>query len=78
MLVELLYCFPVSNGTLESVFSHLKQIKDDFKCSLNESTLDELLTIAVQAPPLCYWNAEGALDLWYKEEARRIDLKGKH
>ena len=78
VLVELLYSFPVSNGTLERVFSELKQIKDDLKCSLNESTLDELLRIAVQAPPLSDWNAEGALDLWYKEKARTIEHKGKH
>ena len=78
VLVELLYCFPVANGTLERVFSQLKQIKDDFRCSLNESTLDELLRIAVDAPPLSNWHAEGALDLWYKEKARRIDHKEKH
>ena len=52
VLVELLYCFPVTNETLERVFSQLKQIKDDFRCSLNESTLNELLRIAVEAPPL--------------------------
>ena len=78
VLIELLYCFPVSNGTLERVFSQLKQIKDDLKCSLNESTLDELLRIAVQAPPLSDWNAEGALDLWYKEKAWQIEHKRKH
>ena len=51
VLVELLYCFPVANGTLERVFSQLKQIKDDFWCSLNESTLNELLRITVETPP---------------------------
>ena len=60
------------------MFSLLKQIKDDLKCSLNESTLDELSRIAVQAPPLSDWNAEGALDLWYKEKVRRIEHKGKY
>ena len=76
--VELLYCFPVANGTLERVFSQLKQIKNDFWCSSNENTLDELLRIAVEAPPLSKWHAEGALDLWYKEKARRIEHKEKH
>ena len=60
------------------MFSQLKQIKDDFRCSLNESTLDKLLRIAVEAPPLFNWHAEGALDLWYKEKARRIEHKEKH
>ena len=68
----------MANGTLERVFSQLKQIKDDFRCSLNESTLDELLRIAVEAPPLSNWHAEGALDLWYKEKAQRIEHKEKH
>ena len=78
VLVELLYCFPVANGTLERVFSQLKQIKNDFRRSLNENTLDELLRIAVEASPLSKWHAEGALDLWYKEKARRIEHKEKH
>ena len=73
--VELLFCFPIANGTLERVFSQLKQIKDDARCSLNESTLDNLLRISVEAPPLSDWCAKGALDLWFKEKSRRIEHK---
>ena len=77
-MVELLYCFPVANETLERVFLQLKQIKDDFWCSLNETTLDELLRIAVEAPPLSKWDAEGTLNLWYKAKTRRIEHKERH
>ena len=69
VLVELLQCFPVANGTLQRVFLQLKQIEDDFRCSVNENTLDELLRIAVEAPLLSNWNAEGILNLWYKAKA---------
>jgi len=77
-VVELLFCFPIANGTLERIFSQLKQIKDDAQCSLNESTLDNLLRISVEAPPLSYWCAEGALDLWFKDKKRRIEHKEKY
>jgi len=79
VLVELLYCFPVAvaDGTLERVFSQLKQIKDDFRCSLKEDTLDKLLRIAVEAPPLSMWHA-GVLELWCKDKAGRINHKEKY
>jgi len=73
VLVELLYCFPIANGTLERVFSQMKQIKNDFRCSLNESTLDKLLRISVDTPPLSNWQADGALDLWYRAKVQRIE-----
>ena len=78
VVVELLFCFPIVNGTLERVFSQLKQFKDDARCSLNESTLDNLLRISVEAPPLSDWCAEGALDLWFKDKKRRIEHKDTH
>ena len=77
-LVELLFCLPVGNGTLERVFSQLKLIKTGHRTSLKENTLDQLLRIHVEGPPLSEWNADGALDLWLREKARRVSHKEHH
>ena len=36
-----------------------------------------MLRIQVNAPPLSEWKADGALELWLKEMARRMDHKQK-
>ena len=70
-LVELLFCFPMTNGHLERVFSSLKLIKTDHRCSLGEDRLDHLVHIAVDGPPLSQWDATDAVRLWWKSKQRR-------
>ena len=41
-------------------------------------TLDQLLRIHVNGPPFSEWKADGTLELWLKEKARRISHKEKH
>ena len=77
-LVELLFCLPVGNGALERIFSQLKLIKTSHRTSLKEDTLDQLLRIHVEGPPLAQWQADGALELWLREKARRITHKETH
>jgi len=77
-LVELLFCLPVGNGGLERVFSQLKLIKTSHRTCLKEDTLDQLLRIHVEGPPLAEWQADGALELWLREKARRITHKETH
>ena len=56
-VVELLFCLPLSNGHLESIFSHLKIIKHDRRTHLSEDRLDQLVRIKVDGPPLEKWDA---------------------
>jgi len=37
-----------------------------------------LLRIHVEGPPLTEWQADGALELWLREKARRITHKETH
>ena len=67
-VVELLFCLPVSNGHLEQVFSQLKLIKVNRRTSLREDTLDQLIRINVEGPPLSKWDASCALQLWEKRQ----------
>ena len=77
-LAELLFCLPVGNGTLECVFSELKLIKTGHRTCLKEDTLDQLLRIHIEGPPLSEWKADGALELWLREKARRVSHKESH
>ena len=72
-LVELLFCLPVSNGHLEQVFSQIKLIKTNRRTCLGENTLDQLIRINVEAPPLSEWDASCALDLWLQDKTRRLN-----
>ena len=51
-LAELLLVFPVSNATVERGFSAMKRIKSDWRNRLNEETLDNLMRISIDGPPL--------------------------
>ena len=70
-LIELLFCLPMANGRVERIFSSLKLIKSNRRNCLSENRLDDLLRIAVDAPPLSQWDASGAIELWWNEKQRR-------
>ena len=71
VLVELLFCLPIANGLVERMFSTLKIIKTDKRSCLGEDTLDDLMRISVDGPPLAQWTAKPAVELWWKGKARR-------
>ena len=72
-IIELLFCLPMANGRLERVFSQLKLIKNDRRTCLKEDTLDQLVRINVEGPPLSNWDASGAFELWMKVKVRRVN-----
>ena len=55
-LFEILLVFPVSNAAVERGFSAMKRIKTDWRCKLNEDTLDHLMRISIEGPPLSSFN----------------------
>ncbi len=63
-IIELLFCLPIANGRVERVLT-----------CLGEDTLDQLLRINVEGPPLADWNATRALELWWREKTRRVNHK---
>ena len=74
-VVEFLFCLPMSNGHLERVFSQLKLFKVNRRTCLGEDTLDRLIRIHVEGPPLSQWDASGALNLWLNDKMRRVNRK---
>ena len=74
-IVEFLFCLPVANGRVERVFSQLKLIKNNRRTCLREYTLDQLLRINVEGPPLSDWDPTHALELWYMEKTRRLNVR---
>ena len=77
-VIELLFCLPMANGHLKRVFSQLKLVKNTRRTSIREDTLDQVLRINVDGPPVSEWNAAGALDLWLREKTRRINQPASH
>ena len=75
VIVELLFCLPMSNGHLEQVFSQLKLIKVNWHTCLKEDTLDRLIRINVEGPPLSKWNVSCAFELWEKAKVQRVNCK---
>ena len=73
-VVELLFCLPVSNGHLERIFSQLKLIKAERRACLGEDRLDQLVRISVEAPPLSKWDASKAVELWWRDKTRRLNI----
>lgn len=69
-IIELLFCLPMANGRLERVYSQLKLIKNDRRTCLKEDTLDRLLQINVEGPPLSDWDTS---ELWLKEKVWRVN-----
>ena len=59
-IVELLFCI---SDHLERVFSQLKLIKTNRHTSIKEDTLDQLVRISVEGPPLSDWDPGCALQL---------------
>ena len=74
-VIELLFCLPMANGHLEMVFSQLKLIKSNRRTCLRENTLDQLLRVNTEGPPLQKWDASGAMQLWLNDKVRRVNQK---
>ena len=49
------------------MFSSLKVIKTERRTSLKNQTLNDLLEIKVEGPPLCQFSADQAIDLWFSD-----------
>ena len=74
-LIELLFTIPLSNGCLERCFSQLKLTKSDRRSCLKEDSLDNLLRIRINGPPLEKWDAGKAVDLWWSDKTQRVNRK---
>jgi hypothetical protein len=49
LLVELLLSIPISNAKVERMFSLMNRVKTDFRASLTENTLNNLIRIRMES-----------------------------
>ena len=75
-VIELLFCLPImANEHLERVFSQLKLIKTNRRTNLGEDSLDYLVRVNVEGPPLSEWDASRAFELWQHAKIGRVNRK---
>lgn len=75
LICKLVFSVPFSNGGVEHKFSSLKVLKNTNHTSLKTSTLDDLLEIFVEGPPLSNFSADKAVELWWSNccTTRRVE-----
>ena len=79
LLCQLVFSLPFSNGRVEQIFSSLKIIKTANRTSMSVSTLDDLLEIFVEGPPLDQFSADSAVELWWTScrTTRRVNQSAR-
>ena len=73
LLVELLLSIPISNAKVERMFSLMNRVRTDFRASLSQNTLNNLIRIQMEGPPLEEFNITPAIQLWAMGATRRLN-----
>ena len=69
-LVCIQLVFPVSNAIVKRGFSARRRIKSDWRSSLSEDTLDHLMRISVDGPPLAQFDPTLAVQRFFSTPRR--------
>ena len=77
LLVELLFSIPISNAKVERMFSLMNRVKTDSRASLGENTLNNLIRIRMEGPPIEEFDPTPAIQLWAISATRRPNQKGR-
>ena len=73
-LAKICLILPVSTADCERSFSAMKRIKTDLRNRMNTTTLDALMRICIEGPPLSEFDFDMALNSWSKLRNRRIKV----
>ena len=65
---------PVNTAACERGFSQLKLIKTSHRNRMKEITLDNLMMIATEGPPIEHFNFEKAAAFWDSQKKRKITI----
>ena len=71
LLVELLFCSPISNAIVERFFSLQNKVKTDGRASVGEKRLNSLLRICTEGPECEHFDATKAMHMWANNVIRR-------
>ncbi|XP_065918333.1 zinc finger protein 862-like [Dysidea avara] len=74
-LCALVFSLPFSNGRVEQIFSSLKVVKTSRRTNLENDTLNDLLEIYIEGPPLGCFCPDVAIELWWSDccTTRRVN-----
>ena len=72
LLVELLFCLPISNAIVEHFLSLQNRVKTDGRASLGEKRLNSLLRICTEGPECEHFDATKAMNMWANNVIRRL------
>ena len=65
---------PVSTAACERAFSAMKRIKTELRNRMKTSTLDRLMRISIEGPPIDSFDFEKVADLWGGMRNRRLSI----
>nr|XP_047140930.1 zinc finger protein 862-like [Hydra vulgaris] len=74
-VAELLFTLPISNAKLERMFSKMKSVKSNYRTSLTESCVSNILRILEDGPLLKEFNFLPAIELWWSDKGGRPNQK---
>ena len=74
-LCALAFSLPFSNGRVEQIFSLMKVVKTACRSNLENDTLNDLLEIYIEGPPLSSFCPDVAIELWWSDccTTRRVN-----
>ena len=75
LLIRLLFSLPVSNAALERMFSSLGRVKTTKRASLSQGTLQDILRIQEEGPPMETYDPSTAVLEWDRAKRRRPNQK---
>jgi len=74
IIMELCFSLPFSNGRVEQIFSRMKVVKTNRRTKLAANTLNDLLEIYVEGPPLADFCPDEAIGMILQPEDVQIYL----
>ena len=74
-LRTLAFSLPFSNGRVEQILSLLKVVKTSRRTNLDNDTLNDLLEIYIEGPPLAPFCPDVTIELWWSDccTTRRVN-----
>ena len=73
-LAKICRVVPIQTADVERTFSQLKLIKTRVRNRMNEKTLDCLLRIAIEGPPISEFPVTETVKLWATKKHRRLSI----
>ena len=70
ILLEILFCLPISNAAVERFFSLLNNAKTEGLASLGDTRLNSLLCIYMEGPDCADFDETKALNVWARSVLR--------